>query len=92
MKKEYRINLKSWRSYLKYFRGYFPLLTASIFLSAVQAVPIIGITYLIREAFDEAISQNDLRLLIYYGIFLIGLSILTARLPNLPFIVLALTY
>jgi ABC-type bacteriocin/lantibiotic exporter with double-glycine peptidase domain len=78
MKKEYRINLKSWRSYLKYFRGYFPLLTASIFLSAVQAVPIIGITYLIREAFDEAISQNDLRLLIYYGIFLIGLSILTA--------------
>ena len=80
MRKEYRFNPKSWKTYLKYYRGYYPILAASIFLSAIQAIPIVGITFLIREAFDKAISQNDFWLLIYYGGILIGLSVLTAAI------------
>lgn len=83
MKRDYKKNIQAWRIYLKYFQGHFPRLLTSIFLSALQVVPIVGIIYMIRLTFDQAINQNNFTQLIKYGLIIFLISIFAAAITLL---------
>jgi len=83
MRHNFQKNIQGWKTYLKYYQGHFTRLIASIIMSAVQAIPIVAVIYLIRLSFDQAITQNNFALLLKYGVVILLISLFTAALSLL---------
>lgn len=69
--------LPAWRYFINFYRGQYRLLLLNAIGSAAQSLLILPTLLLIRFAFDKAIPQKNINLLV-----LIGLSIFAFRLAN----------
>jgi ATP-binding cassette subfamily B protein len=73
-------NLVAWRHYLKFYRGSYGALLASILASVAQSATIFPIAYLVRVTFDEVIPGGDLRDTVISGLAIVGLNCLAGGL------------
>jgi ATP-binding cassette subfamily B protein len=73
-------NLVAWRHYLKFYRGSYGALLASILASVAQSGTIFPIAYLVRVTFDEVIPGGDLRDTVISGLAIVGLNCLAGGL------------
>ncbi|MFC1550417.1 ABC transporter ATP-binding protein [Candidatus Neomarinimicrobiota bacterium] len=83
MQSENKFNWPAWKHYLNYFQAYKRFLAFGILISAATAIPLLFITIMLRKAFDVAIVNNDLGLLLEIGLIVITLSLFTAGITLL---------
>lgn len=74
---------KAWKFYLQFYRGLKHRLLISLFFAVCQSLAVLPIAILIRYVFDQVIPRDDLDMLVFVGIAILGLIVLNSTLTIL---------